>query len=101
MKRLIKLTNDAFGNEVRYVLKKEYENFGLYQRKCNTGFFVHQDYLITNGEIIIQCEPYNEMIKEELLDAIDNYNETKKFGFKTFYRGNNVYTIHPNGKTII
>ena len=33
MKRLVKLSDDRLGNKMLYVLKEEYQGFGLYQRK--------------------------------------------------------------------
>lgn len=32
MKRLVKLSDDRLGNKMLYVLKEEYQGFGLYQR---------------------------------------------------------------------
>ena len=100
MTRLIKV-KALYDDELEYVLKKEYEGFGIYQRKCPSGYFVHQDYMIANNNIIIQCQSYNNIIIEELLDAIDNYNSDGFFGLKVFMRDNHYYYIHPNGNTFI
>lgn len=101
MKRLVKLSDDRLGNKMLYVLKEEYQGFGLYQRKSPNGYLIHQDYMITNDNITIQCQSYNEIIKEELLDAIDNYNSDGFFGLKVFMRDNHYYYIHPNGNIFI
>lgn len=101
MKRLVKLSDDRLGNKMLYVLKEEYQGFGLYQRKSSNGYLIHQDYMITNDNITIQCQSYNKIIKEELLDAIDNYNSDGFFGLKVFMKDNHYYYIHPNGNTFI
>ena len=100
MKRLVKLSDDRLGNKMLYVLK-EYQGFGLYQRKSPNGYLIHQDYMITNDNITIQCQSYNEIIKEELLDAIDNYNNNGNFELKVFKRSENLYYVHPNGNFLI
>ena len=51
--------------------------------------------MITNDNITIQCQSYNEIIKEELLDAIDNYNNNGNFELKVFKRNENLYYVHP------
>lgn len=101
MKRLVKLSDDRLGNKMLYVLKEEYQGFGLYQRKSPNSYLIHQDYMITNDNITIQCQSYNEIIKEELLDAIDNYNNNGNFELKVFKRSENLYYVHPNGNFLI
>ena len=99
MKRVIYVPDDLNNN--KYVLRKVYEGFGIYQRMCPTGWFVHQDWLVYNGEIGFICEPYNDYCEEELLDLIDFYNENGKFGktgFVTSVKG--IYGIHPNNKSV-
>ena len=100
MTRLIKVKG-LYDDELKYVLKKEYEGFGIYQCKCPSGYFVHQDYMIANNNIIIQCQSYNNIIIEELLDAIDNYNNNGNFELKVFKRSENLYYVHPNGNFLI
>lgn len=100
MNRIIKIPN-AYGTEDKYVLRDEYNGFGFYQEKCPTGYFVNQSYLIANEKIKIICESYNNMCKEELLDAIDNYTNTGKFELKVFSYGVGFYRIHPSGKVNI
>lgn len=101
MKRLVKLSDDRLGNKVLYVLKEEYQGFGLYQRKSPNGYLIHQDYMITNDNITIQCQSYNNIIIEELLDAIDNYNNNGNFELKVFKHSENLYYVHPNGNFLI
>lgn len=82
MKRVITIKN-SYGEHDKYVLRDEYEGFGVYQEKCPTGYFVSQSWLISNNdnaELVI--ESYNNLCKEEVLDIIDNYNETQRFGVK-------------------
>jgi len=99
MKRII-YKEDAFG-EKKYVLIEEYKGCGIYQHKTPTGYLVHQDWLISFGDDkAIICQSYNNMCKEELLDAIDEYAEFGKFGFMTIKKGNN-YIIHNSGKVEI
>lgn len=82
MKRIITI-NNRYGEHDKYVLRDEYEGFGIYQEKTPSGFPVHQSWLISNNkdaELVI--ESYNNLCKEEVLDIIDHYNETHKFGVK-------------------
>lgn len=82
MKRVIKIEN-VYGTDDKYILSKEYEGFGIYQEMTPNGYFVHQSWLISNNknaELVIKS--YNNLCKAELLDMIDNYNTTNKFGVK-------------------
>ena len=82
MKRIITIKN-SYGEHDKYVLTDEYEGFGIYQEKCPTGYFVSQSWLISNNEgAELVIESYNNLCKEELLDIIDNYNETHRVGVK-------------------
>ena len=95
MKRIIYIDGDYYYKE-KYVLKEEYEGFGIYQHLCPSGFFTHQQYLISNGETTVLFPSFNRICKEELLDAIDNFNESGKFGIKC-YKTINGYLMHPSG----
>lgn len=82
MKRIIKIKN-SYGTEDKYLLKEEYNGFGIYQEKTPTGYFKNQSWLISNNknaELVIK--PYNNLCKEEVMDIIDNYNRINKFGVK-------------------
>ena len=82
MKRIVKIKN-AYGTDNKYVLTEEYCGFGIYREKTPSGYFVSQSWLISNNanaELVI--ESYNKLCKEELLDIIDTYNETGRFGVK-------------------
>ena len=98
-KRIIKVNNGC-GDKDKYVLTEEYNGFGIYQEKTPNGFFVHQSWLISNdkgAELVINS--YNRLCKEEVLDIIDNYNKTYRFGVKAVkYCG--AVCMHPNGKLI-
>lgn len=94
-KRVIKIPNRVLREE-KYVFRKEYKNFGIYQRMTPSGFFVSQDYLISNGDITIQCPSFNNMCIDELLDSIDGFNECGVFGLKVFKK-DGFYCIHCGG----
>ena len=82
MKRIITI-NNIYGTNDKYVLRNEYNGFGIYQEKTPNGYFVHQSWLISNNENAeLVINSYNGLCNEEVLDMIDNYNETKKFGVK-------------------
>ena len=98
MKRIIKVQDSL--NERKYILKKEHKSFGIYEEKCPSGYFVHQSWLISNGNKIIVCQSFNDLCEEELLDMIDQHETSGHFGVRAFYRGN-VYFVHPNGSQYI
>ena len=100
MKRVIKIKN-MYGTENKYVLIEEYAGFGIYQEKGPSGLFNCQSWLISNNtgvELVIPS--YNDLCKEELLDMIDNYNKTNKFGVKANMNCGSLY-MHKNGKLVI
>lgn len=98
MKRIIYVPDTL--NNKKYILRDEYEGFGIYLEKTPSGFFVHQSWLVYNGKIGFICESYNNYCKEELLDYIDTYNETGKFGLHGFMakREDNIFGVHPNNR---
>lgn len=82
MKRIIKIKN-VYGTDDKYVLIDEYNGFGIYEEKTPSGYFKHQSWLISNNkDIELAINSFNRLCKEEVLDIIDNYNETKKLGVK-------------------
>lgn len=94
MKRVITIPDTLQDN--KYYFKEEYAGFGIYQRRCPSGYYVSQDYLITNGNITIVSQSYNNLNIEDLMDAIDEYNETGKFNLKAINRGSH-YILHSIG----
>ena len=99
MKRVITIKN-VYGTNDKYVLRDEYEGFGIYQEKTPSGFFVHQNWLISNNENAeLVIESYNNLCKEEVLDIIDNYNETHRFGVKAIMHCDSLH-MHNCGKLI-
>ena len=99
MKRIIKIKN-TYGTDDKYVLVDEYNNFGIYKEKTPSGYFVHQSWLISNNENAeLVIESYNGLCKEELLDIIDNYNETKKYGVKAVMHCGSLH-MHPSGRLV-
>lgn len=99
MKRIINI-NNVYGTTNKYVLKEEYEGFGIYQYKTPNGYFTHQHWLISNNENAeLVIEPYNNICKEEVLDIIDRYNETNKFGVKAVMHCGALH-MHPSGKLV-
>ena len=82
MKRIVNIKN-AYGTYDKYVLADEYGGFGVYREKTPSGFFVNQSWLVSNNENAeLVIASYNNLCKEEVLDIIDNYNKTNKFGVK-------------------
>lgn len=100
MDRIYKIIGN-YGNEEKYVLVTEYNGFGIYQRVCPNGFRVSQEWLITNGHRVIVCQSYNNVIKEELMDAIDKYQKSGRFGFRVIKKADDTYIVHPCGKAQI
>ena len=83
----------------KYVLKEEYNGFGIYEEVCPTGFRVHQSYLIKNDKWCIVCPSYNNLCIEEIYDAVDSYNDSCGFGLKAL-KTDYGYVIHPQGQKI-
>ena len=99
MKRIITIKN-VYGTSDKYVLRDEYEGFGIYEEKTPSGYFVHQNWLISNNdnaELVI--ESYNNLCKEEVLDIIDAYNEKHRFGVKAVMHCEALH-MHPCGKVV-
>lgn len=107
MKRVI-FKEDGYGGKLKYVLKKEYDTFGIYQHMTPTGFYVSQDYLVVEDRfdddyLIVLSQSYNGICMEELLDMIDIYNETGNLGQKVLNKYDTVLcryikVIHPSGE---
>lgn len=99
MKRIITV-NNVYGTGDKYVLRDEYEGFGIYQEKVPTGYFVNQSWLISNNEgAELVINSYNNICKEEVLDIIDHYNETYRFGVKALKHCGALH-MHPGGTLI-
>ena len=99
MKRIITI-NNRYGEYDKFVLRDEYEGFGIYQEKCPTGYFVSQSWLISNNEgVELVIESYNNLCKEELLDIIDNYNKTHRFGVKALMHCGSLH-MHNGGNLV-
>ena len=99
MKRVIQIGN-VYGTNDKYIFKEEYNGFGIYQEKTPNGFFVHQSWLISNNENAeLVIESYNNLCKEEVLDIIDNYNETNKFGVKALMHCGSLH-MHDDGRLV-
>ena len=99
MKRLVYVPDSL--NNKKYILKEEYEGFGIYKEMAPAGCYVHQSWLVYNGKIGYISQSYNHRCKEELMDAIDKYNETGKFGLHGFMAKaeDNIYGEHPNNES--
>ena len=99
MKRVITIKN-TYGMNDKYVLRDEYEGFGIYQEKVPTGYFVNQSWLISNNKgVELVIESFNSLCKEEVLDLIDNYNETRRFGVKAVMHCGSLH-MHNCGKLV-
>ena len=99
MKRIVKIQGQL--QEEKFILQKKYMGFGIYQRITSNGFMVHQEWLITNGTVTVIFYSFTNYCEEELLDAIDNYNEIKKFGVRAMPHEGNMYVVHNNGTVTI
>ena len=55
-----------YGGTEKYKFQKEYEGFGIYQRMTPSGYYSHQDYLITNGDMIVVSQSYNAWYDRQL-----------------------------------
>lgn len=82
MKRVIYLPDSL--NKNKYVLKEMYEGHGVYRHFTPSGYPVHQEWAIVRESdgFTIVIESYNDMCYDEVLDAIDSYNETGKYAIK-------------------
>ena len=99
MKRVIQIKN-TYGTSNKFIFKEEYNGFGIYKEKTPSGYYVHQSWLISDNkkaELVINS--YNNLCKEEVLDIIDNYNETNKFGVRAVTHCNSL-CMHPCGTMV-
>ena len=95
MRRVIKIQDTM--QEKKYVFDEEYEGFGIYEHMTPNGYRVNQDWLVTNDDITIICQSFNNYCKDELKDAIDDYRNSGSFGLKVM-NNNGIYIVHPSGK---
>ena len=100
MKRVIYVKN-VYGTTNKYVLQEEYCGFGIYEQKTPSGYLVSQSWLLSNNkEAELVIESYNDLCKKELLDMIDYYNNTNKFGVKAVMICDSLH-MHNNGKLMV
>lgn len=99
MKRVVYIQGQL--QQEKFILQREYEGFGLYQRMTPNGWMVHQEWLITNEEVTAVFYSYMNYCEEEVLDAVDNYKSIRKFGVKAFKRDKGLYVVHLNGDVTI
>ena len=90
-KRVIK------GVDKKYRLIEVYRDIALYEEITPSGYSVSQSWILINQHLYIFVGSFNNMCKEELLDAIDNYKDCGEFGFTGFMRLHG-FEVHPNGK---
>lgn len=83
-------------NNNKYIKRDEYKGWGIYEMKCPSGYYVHQEWLISDGKIKVVIQSYNNYCKEELLNIIDWYIEDGKMGIKAFCKGD-FYIVHQSG----
>ena len=93
MKRVLYTLHD----NNKYVLRKEYESFGIYQQKTPTGYYISQSYAIVGDGNIIVVESYNNICLDEIYDMIDNYKESGKFGIRAMKKLDDTYIMHFRG----
>ena len=99
--RTIKI-DGSFDNIDKYIFKKVYDGFGVYEQIAPSGFFIHQEYLFTNGDITVVSPSYTNNSIYDVYDMIDSYNETGKLGQKAIKSFNKTYgkyvlILHPSG----
>ena len=91
-------------NEYKARLQKTYDGFGVYEEVTPNGWLVHQSYAICNDKVVIISESYNNNDLDDMLDIIDNRNESGKFGIRVLprgtFNGKSIYIIHPAGSYI-
>ena len=87
-------------NNKKYILQQEYEGFGIYKEMTPSGYYISQSWLVYNGNIGYISQSYNQKCKEELMETIDNYNQTGKFGLHGFLAKieDQIYGEHPNNR---
>lgn len=95
MERTIKIQTEI--SEEKFRLVDEYEGVGIYQLVTPNGYYCHQNYGFKHNDKFFVSYSFMHNDKEDLYDYIDNYNNTGKYGFKAFNKGN-YYCIHQNGK---
>lgn len=117
MKRIITLTKkNAFYNELdgysdehfKYRLKETYGGWGIYEQITPGGISIYNSWLLVideeNGtESKIQIQSYNNIVYDELFDAIENWMKTEMLGFRVMNnettKENGYLIVHPNGNS--
>lgn len=89
-KRVMKIGND------KYLYQETYKGFAIYEEQTPSGYLVHQSFMITDGKLTVVSQSYNNNGRADMLDAIDNYVETKTFGFKILL-SHGIAIVHPSG----
>lgn len=101
MKRVIYLPDEL--NKNKHVLKEVYEGHGVYRHFTPSGYPVHQEWAIVRESdgFTIVTESYNSLDYEDMLDAIDSYKETGKYGLTCLQthkgREHGYYNVHRGG----
>lgn len=85
------------GKDVKYRLNEVYRNIAIYEEVTPSGYVKSQSWLLVNQRLHIFVQSYNNMCKEELLDAIDMYKEHGTFEFTGFMKLTG-FIVHPNGE---
>ena len=105
MKRVIYLPDEL--NDNKFKLKEEYRGHGVYQKVTPSGYTVQQEWSVVRADdgFMFNIESYNNICYEEVLDAIDNYLDSGKYGFKVLQtakgREFNYLTVHRCGEKVI
>jgi len=105
MRRVIYLPDSL--NKTKYVRKEVYEGHTIYEEMCPSGFKVHQSWAVVRESdgFTFKIDSYNQMCYAEVLDAIDGYNLTDKYGLKALMtkegKEHNYWTVHNNSRTEI
>ena len=104
MKRIIYLPDQLNNN--KFKLKEEYRGHGVYQKVTPSGYPVQQEWAVLRDDgFMFNIESYNNICYEEVLDAIDNYLDNSKYGFKVLQTAKgkefNYLTVHRCGEKVI
>lgn len=105
MKRIIYLPDQL--NKNKFKLKEDYRGHGIYQEMTPSGYIVHQEYAVVryDDNFTFRIESYNSICYDEVLDAIDQYLDTGKYGFNVVQTAkgieHNYWTVHRCGEKVI
>lgn len=117
MKRIMTLTKknafydklDGYSDEhFKYRLKETYGGWRIYEEITQDGISIYNSWLLVTDEedgteSKIQIQSYNNIVYDELFDAIENWMKTEMLGFRVMNnettKENGYLIVHPNGNS--